>query len=144
MIKNIKMLLIIVIMSFTSLVAEEVAEPKIHKVVIQVSTDDVRTQKIALNNAVNLQALYGLDNIEIEIVAYGPGLNLLTSKSKQNQRVESLALQNIVFSACSNTIKKIEKKSGSKVVLLEGVERVTAGVARIIELQEEGYSYIRP
>ena len=76
--------------------------------------------------------------------AKNPDVIVKRGKSKQNQRVESLALQNIVFSACSNTIKKIEKKSGSKVVLLEGVERVTAGVARIIELQEEGYSYIRP
>ena len=40
---------------------------------IQVSTDDPRTQKIALNNAVNMQKLYGIDNITIEIVAYGPG-----------------------------------------------------------------------
>jgi intracellular sulfur oxidation DsrE/DsrF family protein len=112
--------------------------------VIQVSTDDLRTQKIALNNAVNLQKLYGLDNVEIEIVAFGPGLGLLTDKSKQNKRVESLALQNISFSACSNSIRKVESKSGSKVVLLEGVEKVTAGVARIIELQEDGYSYIRP
>ncbi len=52
-----------------------------HKIVIQVSTDDARTQKIALNNAVNLQKHYGIDNIDIEIVAYGPGLGLLTGKS---------------------------------------------------------------
>lgn len=129
---------------FTTLNAQETVETKVHKVVIQVSTDDLRTQKIALNNAVNLQKLYGLDNVEIEIVAFGPGLNLLTSKSNQNKRVESLALQNIAFSACSNSINKVEKKTGSKVVLLEGVTRVTAGVARIIELQEDGYSYIRP
>ncbi len=49
-----------------------------NKLVIQVSTDDARTQRIALNNAVNLQKLYGVDNIQIEIVAYGPGLGLLT------------------------------------------------------------------
>lgn len=134
----ISLLLVISIFSFLN------AEDVVHKVVIQVSTDDLKTQKIALNNAVNLQKLYGLDNIEIEIVAYGPGLDLLTSKSKQNKRVESLALQDITFSACGNTIAKKEKKSGSKVVLLDGVDTVQAGVARIIELQEQGYSYIRP
>jgi len=115
-----------------------------HKVVIQVSTDDPRTQKIALNNAVNLQKLYGMDNIDIEIVAYGPGLGLLTTKSKQADRVKSLAMQNITFSACGNTIKKVTKKTGKKPVILEGVQTVTAGVARIIELQEQGYAYIRP
>ncbi len=120
------------------------AEDVPHKVVIQVSTDNPRTQKIALNNAVNLQKLYGIDNIKIEIVAYGPGLGLLTNKSKQAKRVESLALQDITFSACQNTMKKVKRKTGKMPVLLEGVGQVAAGVARIIELQEQGYAYIRP
>lgn len=115
-----------------------------NKLVIQVSTDDPRTQKIALNNAVNLQKLYGMDNVVIEIVAYGPGLGLLTKKSGQAQRVESLALQDIHFSACGNTMKKVAEKSGKMPLLLEGVDQVTAGVARIMELQQQGYAYIRP
>ncbi len=115
-----------------------------HKLVIQVSTDDPRTQKIALNNAVNLQKYYGIDNIDIEIVAYGPGLGLLTKKSKQAKRVTSLALQNITFSACGNTMKKVSQKTGKMPKLLDGVEQVPAGVVRIIELQEQGYAYVRP
>ena len=115
-----------------------------NKIVIQVSTDDPRTQKIALNNAVNMQKLYGIDNIDIEIVAYGPGLGLLTSKSGQASRVTSLAMQDITFSACGNTMKKVAEKSGKMPVLLEGVDQVTAGVARIMELQQQGYAYIRP
>jgi len=117
---------------------------KEHKLVIQVSTDDPRTQKIALNNAVNLQSLYGMDNVEIEIVAYGPGLGLLTKKNKQAARVKSLALQNITFSACQNTMNKVKKKKGHLPKLTEGVVQVKAGVARIMELQEQGYAYIRP
>ena len=115
-----------------------------NKLVIQVSTDDPRTQKIALNNAVNLQKLYGIDNITIEIVAYGPGLGLMTTKSGQADRVTSLAMQDITFSACGNTMKKVAKKSGKMPELLEGVGQVTAGVARIMELQQQGYAYIRP
>lgn len=117
---------------------------KKHKIVIQVSTDDARTQKIALNNAVNVQKLIGIDNIDIEIVAYGPGLGLLTTKSKEAKRIKSLALQDITFSACGNTMAKVEKKTGKKPQLTEGVKIVEAGVARIMELQEQGYSYIRP
>ncbi len=83
-----------------------------HKIVIQVSTDDPRTQKIALNNAVNLQKYYGMDNVEIEVVAYGPGLGLFTTKSKQDKRISSLAMQDITFSACGNTMKKVAKKTG--------------------------------
>ena len=115
-----------------------------HKLVIQVSTDDPRTQTIALNNAVNLQKHYGIDNIVIEIVAYGPGLGLLTAASKQAERVESLALQDIAFSACGNTMNKVAAKTGKMPVLLDGVGQVTAGVARILELQQQGYAYIRP
>ena len=115
-----------------------------HKLVIQVSSDDPQTQTIALNNAVNLQKMYGMDNVAIEVVAYGPGLGLLTTKSKEADRVKSLAMQNITFSACGNTMAKIEKKTGKKPQLTEGVGTVQAGVARIMELQEEGYSYLRP
>jgi len=117
---------------------------KAHKLVIQVSTNDAQTQKIALNNAVNAQKDIGMDNISIEIVAYGPGLSIMTAKSPEAKRVSSLAQQGITFSACNNTMKKMAKKSGKMPVLAEGVGIVPAGVIRIMELQEQGYAYIRP
>ncbi|MCP3868642.1 MAG: hypothetical protein GY703_11210 [Gammaproteobacteria bacterium] len=133
----------IIILGVQSAVAASDEGPA-HKLVIQVSTDDVRTQKIALNNAVNMQKALGQDNIAIEVVAYGPGLSLLTQKSTQAKRVSSLAMQDITFSACGNTMKKIASKSGNMPVLIDGVQVVPAGVMRIMELQEQGYAYIRP
>ncbi|NOX43776.1 MAG: hypothetical protein GXP19_08620 [Gammaproteobacteria bacterium] len=115
-----------------------------HKLVIQVSSNDPMTQKLALNNAVNLQKEYGLDDVDIEIVAYGPGLGIMTKKSKVAERVKSLALQNITFSACGNTMAKMEKKTGKKPQLTEGVGVVKSGAQRILELQEQGYAYLRP
>ena len=115
-----------------------------HKLVIQVSTDDVRTQNMALNNAVNMQKALGMDNIDIEIVAYGPGLSIMTLNSPVSKRIPSLAMQDIIFSACGNTMAKMEEKSGNKIQLVEGVRVVQAGVLRIMELQEQGYTYIRP
>lgn len=115
-----------------------------NKLVIQVSSNDPLTQKIALNNAVNLQKYYGMDNVKIEVVAYGPGLGLLTQKSEYASRIKSLAMQDITFSACNNTIKKVTKKTGKQPQLTEGVAVVPAGVVRIMELQQEGYSYLRP
>lgn len=132
------------LLSFNAQAAHIEGGAERHKVVIQVSTDDARTQTIAMNNAVNLQKALGMDNVEIEIVAYGPGLSMLIGGAKQSQRVVSLAKQDIVFSACGNTMKKIEKKDGKPVVLSEGVQVVPAGVLRIMELQEQGYSYVRP
>jgi len=135
---------IVVLFLTIAFVSSVNADEKKHHLVIQVSTDDARTQKIAMNNAVNLQKLYGVDNVDIEIVAYGPGLGMLIEKSKHAARVKSLALQDITFSACGNTMNKIKKKTGNMPVLSEGVGTVKAGVARIMELQEKGYAYIRP
>jgi len=115
-----------------------------HKVVIQVSSSDPKVQRLAINNATNLQKAYGMDNVRVELVAYGPGLSILTPKSGEAQRVKSLAQQNIRFSACRNTIRHIERKTGKAPRLVQGVRIVPAGVGRIIELQESGYSYVRP
>lgn len=119
-------------------------EQKHHKMVIQVNSNDAKTQTIALNNAVNLQKHYGMDNVTVEVVAYGPGLSMLMAKSDNSDRVKSLVSQDIAFSACGNTVNNIEKKKGKKPKLTEGVEIVPAGVVRILELQEEGYAYLRP
>lgn len=143
-IKRISQIVVVVMLTLLSVTTGFAQEDISHKLVIQVSTDDVITQKMALNNAVNLQKLYGLDNIIIEIVAYGPGLKLLTTQSAVASRIQSLALQDITFSACQNTMDAQKKKTGLSPVLLDGVTTVNAGVARIMELQEQGYAYIRP
>ncbi len=137
-------LLILAMLGQPAMAAHTADYPDLHKLVIQVSTDDERTQGMALNNAVNLQKAYGMDNVRIEVVAYGPGLSLLTRQGKQSQRVASMAMQEIVFSACGNSMAKVEKKTGKPVELSKGVRVVPAGVARILELQEQGYGYLRP
>jgi hypothetical protein len=137
-------LMMILLFAVFSVHAEMADETTKNKIVIQVSTDDPLTQTIALNNAVNLQKDYGMDNVVIEVVAYGPGLGLLTQKNKQSSRVKSLAMQNIHFSACGNTMAKITEKTGKEPKLTEGVQVVKAGVSRIMELQQNGYAYVRP
>jgi uncharacterized protein len=127
-----------------SLFVSNIASADPQKVVIQVSSDDPVTQRLALNNAVNVQNALGMDNVTVEVVAYGPGLSLLTDKSTQAERVSSLAMQDIIFSACANTMNAVEKKTGKKPQLIDGVTVVPAGVLRIMELQQQGYSYIRP
>jgi len=117
----------------------------VHKVVIQVSTDDPRTQTIALNSAVILQKALGRGNINVEVVAYGPGLTLLTNNGRQSKRIQDLVMYDeFRFSACGNTMDTIKRKQGKSPVLVDGVQIVPAGVQRIMELQEQGYAYIRP
>ena len=122
--------------------AAKAVDTKTH-LVIQVSSADPLIQKIALNNAVNVQK--AIPGATVEIVAYGPGLGLLTMASKEKDRVTSLALnEGLTFSACGNTMKKVAKKKGAMPKLISGVKVVTAGVTRIMELQSMGYAYVRP
>ena len=120
------------------------AEGPAHKIVFQISSSDEVTQHLVLNNAVNIQKHYGPENVDIVVVAYGPGLSLLTKKNKQAVRVKSLAVQGITFDACHNTMQAIQKKTGKMPMLTDGVKVVPAGIAAIVELEEKGYSYIRP
>jgi uncharacterized protein len=120
------------------------APAKHHNVVFQVSDNNEAMYEIALNNMVNLQKEMGMDNVTMELVAYGPGLKILMKDSPVSERVKSLALQNMTFSACANTMKGIEKKTGKKVELTEGVGVVPGGIIRIMELQDAGWNYIRP
>lgn len=124
--------------------AAENFKSKTNKVVIQVSSANPKQQHLAINNVVNLQKAMGMDNVTIELVAYGPGLSILTPKSKEGKRVESLAVQGITFSACHNTMLGIKKKTGKLPKLLKGVKVVPGGVVRIIQLEQQGYAYIKP
>ncbi len=112
-----------------------------HHVVFHISTGDAFAQKLVLNNAQNLSKHFGPDKVAIEVVAYGPGLRLLFKENEQAKRIKSLAASGIKFSACGNTMKKMKRKESD---LVSVADTVSAGVARIVELQEAGWSYVRP
>lgn len=132
--------------STAAIAADAVTIPakKPHNMVVQVTEDNEKSWNLAMNNAVNVQKELGIDNINIEVVTYGPGLKMLVKDSAVANRVKDLSLQNITFSACGNTMKKMEKDTGKPVELTEGSRVVPAGIVRIIDLQEAGWSYIRP
>ncbi|WP_370047637.1 MULTISPECIES: DsrE family protein [Salipiger] len=124
------------------------AEGKTHHVAFHVDQNDPHVLNMALNNAKNLTRYYAEqgDEVVIEMVTYGPGLHMLIDgKTPVKDRIETLSLElSITFSACGNTIANIEKKTGAPVTLLEEAQVVPSGAARLVELQEEGYSYLRP
>jgi len=125
------------------------AEGKVHRVAIHVDQADPKVQNMALNNAQNVTSYYESqgDTVIIELVAYGPGLTMyIPGKSKVGDRIAtmSLEMENLSFAACGNTHKKMSAKAGKDVPLMEEATVVTSGVVRLIELQEEGYAYVRP
>lgn len=118
-----------------------------HKLAIQVSDNDPAKMNIALNNAENVQKHYQDmgDTVKVEIVAYGPGLQMYTMNSPVKDRIDALSLdESYTFAACGNTLAKMEKKAGKKVALLDASKMVDSGVVRLMELQSQGYAYVRP
>jgi intracellular sulfur oxidation DsrE/DsrF family protein len=127
------------------------AMAKPHRVLIQVDQNDPAVMNLALNNATNIIDYYRAKNeeVDIDLVAYGPGLNMFrTDTSPVKDRVKTLKdyafPSKIQFSACGNTKEGMEKKEGHPVSLVPESVIVPAGVVHLMELQEKGWSYIRP
>ncbi|MGH8832978.1 MAG: DsrE family protein [Polaromonas sp.] len=114
---------------------------KRHKIVIQVSDNDPARWNLALNNAKNLQDDVGAANVDIEIVAYGPGIGMLKLESPSGARVADAMKANVKVLACENTMRgqKLTKDD-----MLPAISYVPAGVTEIMKRQGEGWAYLRP
>ena len=128
---------------------QAVSAKKQHRVVIQVSENDPRIMNLALNNAENLRSFYEQagEAVQIEIVAYGPGLAMVRSDtSPVKDRVAALANrpQRVTFSGCTNTLNTQSKQEGKEISLVPEARLVPTGIGRIVQLQEQGWTYIRP
>jgi hypothetical protein len=129
-----------------SAIAAEGAKP--HRVAFHVDQNDADVMNLVLNNAKNVIEYYRDKNedVEIEIVTYSGGLHMLRSDtSPVKDRIREMsASSKIVFSACDKTKKGMEKREGRPVPLVAQASIVPSGVVRLIQLQEEGWSYVRP
>jgi intracellular sulfur oxidation DsrE/DsrF family protein len=116
-----------------------------HRIVIQVDSSEALTQKIALKNVGNLIKHYGSDHVKIELVAYGPGLSILMVDTPNADTVREMASKSYIrFSACNNSIQAYTRKHGHAPELIDGVKVVPSGTARIVDLEEDGYVYLKP
>lgn len=112
-----------------------------HFVVFHISSGDGYAQKLVLNNAQNILNFYGPDKVVVEVVAYGPGLRTFFRESAYSNRIKGMAKAGIKFSACANTMRAMGRPEES---LNPIAKVVSGGVVRITELQEAGWTYIRP
>ena len=115
-----------------------------HQVVLQISDMAPAKQTLVLNVATNLIKHFGSDKIEIEIVAFGPGLRLLLADNANKGRVSGLVDSGVRFAACDNTMSKFTSVLGHEPSLHKGAFRVNAGVVRILELTAKDYQLIKP
>jgi len=116
------------------------------KMVIQLNSKDGLTQKMVLLNAKNLKTQLGMDKIDVEIVVYGPGLAFVRSTGWASSKVSDLmAKYGVKVSVCNGALNAYKKRhNGEELDMVPGVNRVKTGAIRILELQEQGYAYLRP
>lgn len=122
---------------------------RLHRLAVQVNANEPAAMNLALNNASNVAQYYKElgEKVEIEIVAYGPGLHMLRhDTSPVKDRIASLrrSSPNISFKACGNTQQNMQKAEATEITLVPEAQAVKSGVVRLMELQEQGWSYIRP
>jgi intracellular sulfur oxidation DsrE/DsrF family protein len=132
----------------TSARAAEPAKP--HRIALQISSADAAVMTMVLGNATNVAEYYKSkgETVQIEIVAFGPGYLMLRENSPMKARITEMRqkLPFIVFSACQNTRRRVAHDEGKKIediVELPEATDIPAGVVRLSELQEQGWSYVR-
>ncbi|MEO8332297.1 MAG: hypothetical protein ABI479_07670 [Gallionella sp.] len=115
-----------------------------YKYVLHISDMDPSKQDLILNNASNLLAAYPPGAVEVEIVAYGPGLRLLFDQNANVKRIDSLFQSGVKFSACGVTLKGMTSQLGYEPKLNPDATVVPGGIVRIGELVKQGYIYVKP
>jgi uncharacterized protein len=127
------------------------AHAKLHRLLIHVDQNDPAVMNLALNNATNVIEYYRAkgEEVDVDIVTYGPGLHMLRADTSPVQdrikQLKGMAFPSKVqFSACGNTKENMEKKEERQISVLPDATLVPSGVVRLMEKQEEGWSYVRP
>lgn len=129
-----------------AVLAEESEKPfaEAH-IVLQFADGDAKSQSRVLSVANNLIKHYGgPDFVDIEIVAYGPGISLLYPDNPNHERISSLITNEVRFVGCMNTVETIERQTGKRPELIPETIPVQTGVARLVERAMQGYVIIRP
>ncbi|MBX9649214.1 MAG: hypothetical protein K2X57_19405 [Xanthobacteraceae bacterium] len=115
-----------------------------HKIVLQLSDNDPRKQGLVISVANNLMKFYDPDKVAVEIVAFGPGIDLLRPENPNRKLVESLVAQGARVDICLNTVDTLERDTGKRPEFISAATPVQVGVAQILFLTENGYTLVRP
>ena len=115
-----------------------------HRIVLQLSDNDPTKQGLVISVAYNLLKFYDPDKVAIEVVTFGPGIDLLRPDNSHRKRVESLVTQGVRFDICLNTVDSIERDTGKRPEFISVATPVQVGVGQILSLTENGYTLVRP
>jgi intracellular sulfur oxidation DsrE/DsrF family protein len=115
-----------------------------HRIALQLSDNDPKKQGLVISVAYNLLKFYDPDKVAIEVVAFGPGIDLLRPDNANRKLVESLIAQGVRFDICLNTVDTIERETGKRPEFISQATPVQVGVGQILKLSETGYTLVRP
>jgi uncharacterized protein len=148
---SLRSLAVAIAIGLLSAVAVAAEDAKSHRVAIQVDQNDPDVMNLVLNNAQNVIEYFNArgEDIAVEIVAYGPGLHMLRAdtspvRDRIKWMVEQMFPAKITFAACNITKQGMEKREGHAIAILPEATMVPSGMVRLMHLQEQGWSYIRP
>ena len=135
--------------AFARMVEPPPAKSKDHRLILQVNTNDAAAMNLALNNAMNVTQFYKDlgENVKIEVITFGPGLNMLRDDtSPVKARIETMALSTpeVSFKACGNTRENMRKSENKDIPIIPEAQVVKSGVVRVMELEEQGWTYVKP
>ena len=112
-----------------------------NKIVFQMSDNDPARWNLALNNMRNVQVDLVDDEVELELVAYGPGIGMLKADSPVAKGIAEALKTGARVVACENTMKA--QKLGYA-DMLPNIGYAPSGVVELMRKQQQGYAYIRP
>lgn len=115
-----------------------------HRIALQLSDSDPKKQSLVISVAYNLLKAYDPDKVAIEVVTFGPGIDLLRTENANRKLVESLVAQGVRFDICLNTVDTIERETGRRPPFIPAATPVQVGVGQILALTENGYTLVRP
>lgn len=115
-----------------------------HRIALQLSDNDPKKEGLIISIANNLLKAYDPDKIAIEVVTFGPGIDLLRPENPNRQRIESLIAQGVKFDVCLNTVDTIERETGKRPAFIPAATPVQVGVGQILTLTENGFTLVRP
>src|SRR5436305_5790380 len=114
-----------------------------HRLALRLSDNDPKKEGLIISIANNLLKAYDPDKIAIEVVTFGPGIDLLRPENPNRQRVESLIAEGVKFDVCLNTVDSIERETGKRPAIIPAAIPVQVGVAQILTLTENGFTLVR-
>lgn len=128
------------VLALPAALAQQTAATAKNRALFQVTDNDPARWNLILNNMENLRAGVGAEGAEIELVAYGPGINMLKGDTSVKERIATALGAGVKFSACQNTMEVMKVTPAD---MLPTIGYVRSGVVEVMKKQQQGWAYIR-